>query len=119
MRQFTDAKARKLSAPGPHTVDTALYLRVTDGSKYWIQRITIRGKRHDLGLGAFPVVSVDEAREAAFRNRRLVRAGGNPFVEKRKALKPTFEAAAVASLESLQLTWRNDRTELNRTGGGS
>ncbi len=35
MQQFTDAKARKLSAPGFHTVDTTLYLRITDRSKYY------------------------------------------------------------------------------------
>ncbi len=111
MQQFTDAKARRLSAPGFHTVDTTLYLRITDRGKYWVQRITIRGKRHDLGLGAFPVVSVDEARETAFHNRRLVRAGGDPLTEKRKAMKPTFEAAAMASLDSLRPTWRSGKTE--------
>ena len=111
MQQFTDAKARKLSAPGFHTVDTTLYLRITDRSKYWVQRITIKGKRHDLGLGAFPVVSVDEARETAFQNRRRVRAGGDPLAEKRKALKPDFEAAATAALDSLRPTWRNRLTE--------
>ena len=113
MQQFTDAKARKLTAPGLHTVDTTLYLRITDRSKYWVQRITIKGKRRDLGLGAFPVVSVDEAREAAFANRRLVRASGDPFVEKRKALKPDFAAAAMATLDTLRPTWRNGRTELD------
>ena len=111
MQQFTDAKARKLSAPGFHTVDTTLYLRVTDGGKYWVQRITIKGKRHDLGLGAFPVVSVDEAREAAFLNRRLVRTGGDPLAEKRKTMIPTFEAAAKKSLKTLQPTWRSGKTE--------
>lgn len=78
-----------------------------------MQRITIRGKRRELGLGAFPVVSVDEAREAAFRNRWLIRAGGDPLVEKRNTLKLAFEAAAMASLESLRPTWRNGRTELD------
>ena len=111
MQQFTDAKARRLSAPGLHTVDTTLYLRVTDRSKYWVQRITIKSKRHDLGLGAFPVVSVDEAREAAFLNRRVVRAGGDPLAEKRKAMKPDFEAAAMASLDTLRPTWRSGKTE--------
>ena len=111
MQQFTDAKARKLSAPGFHTVDTTLYLRITDRGKYWVQRITIKGKRHDLGLGAFPVVSVDEARETAFLNRRRVRAGGDPLAEKRKAMIPTFEAAAMKSLKTLQPTWRSGKTE--------
>ena len=56
-------------------------------------------------------MSVDEARETAFRNRRRVRAGGDPLAEKRKALKPDFEAAATAALDSLQPTWRNSMTE--------
>ncbi len=111
MQQFTDAKARRLSTPGLHTVDTTLYLRITDTGKYWVQRITIKGKRHDLGLGAFPVVNVDEAREAAFLNRRRVRAGGDPLAEKRKTMIPTFEAAAMKSLETLRPTWRSAKTE--------
>ena len=92
-------------------MDTTLYLRITDRGKYWVQRITIKGKRHDLGLGAFPVVSVDEARETAFLNRRLVRAGGDPLTEKREAMIPTFEAAAMKSLKTLQPTWRSGKTE--------
>ena len=56
-------------------------------------------------------MSVDEAREAAFHNRRRIRAGGDPLAEKRKALKPDFEAAATAALDSLQPTWRNSMTE--------
>ena len=62
-------------------------------------------------LGAFPVVSVNEARETAFLNRRLIHAGGDPLAEKRKTIIPTFEAAALKSLDTLRRTWRSGKTE--------
>ena len=40
-----------------------LYLNVAPGgSKSWVQRVSIDGKRHDIGLGGFPVVSLAMAR---------------------------------------------------------
>ena len=111
MRKLTNAKIREMDTPGLYTVDPTLYLRVTDRGKYFVQRIMIQGKRRELGMGAFPVVSIDEAREAAFNNRRMIRAGGDPLEEKRKAMKPTFETAAMATLETLRSTWRNGKTE--------
>ena len=111
MLKITDAKARKLNTPGLYTVDPTLYLRVSPRGKYFVQRIMIRGKRRELGMGAFPVVSVDEARSAAFNNRRMIRAGGDPLEEKRRAMKPTFETAAMAAMETLRSTWRNGKTE--------
>ena len=84
---LTVAKAKSLTAPGMYRADPTLYLRIApSGAKHWIQRLTIDGRRHDLGLGGFPVVSLAEAREQAFDNRRKVRAGGNPLAEKRAAM---------------------------------
>ena len=61
-----------------------MYLDVQpSGSRSWIQRIAIRGR--ELGVGGFPVVSLQEARAKALANRRLARAGGDPLAEKRRA----------------------------------
>ena len=70
----------------------------------------IRGKRRELGIGPFPVVTVEEARETAFHNRRMVRAGGDPLEEKRKAMKPAFETAALKTLETMRAAWKSDIT---------
>ena len=43
-----------------------------------MQRLTVNGKRRDLGLGGFPYVGLAEARAAAFANRQLARRGGDP-----------------------------------------
>ena len=44
----------------------------------WGQRLLIDGRPHNLGLGPFPVVSLAEARETAFQNRRAVWQGKDP-----------------------------------------
>ncbi|RMH48788.1 MAG: DUF4102 domain-containing protein [Alphaproteobacteria bacterium] len=39
------------------------------GSRFWIQRVVIDGKRRDLGLGPFPAVSLTDARAKAAANK--------------------------------------------------
>ncbi len=75
---------------------TGLFLLVKPTrAKSWVQRIVIRGKRREIGLGAYPLVSLAEAREQALENKRLARAGGDPVAAKRKARGIlTFEEAA-------------------------
>ena len=103
---ITVAKAKSLTAPGMYRADPTLYLRIApSGAKHWIQRLTIDGRRHDLGLGGFPLVSLVEAREQAFENRRKVRTGGNPLAEKRRANVPTFREATARTCEALRPRW--------------
>ena len=65
----------KKRGDGLERADPTLYLRIAPGGlKSWVQRLTIDGRRHDLGLGGFPLVTLAEAREQAFENRRRVRA---------------------------------------------
>ena len=97
--KLSAARVRTLNKPGRYADGGTLYLNVSlGGSKQWVQRLTIGGKRHDIGLGGYPLVSLAEAREAAFLNRKLARAGGNPLAEKRKAKQRdsmlTFREAA-------------------------
>ena len=63
MGNLTAAKPKSLSKPGLHGVGDGLYLNVTrTGSRSWVQRISIDGRRRDIGLGAFPTVSLARAR---------------------------------------------------------
>ena len=60
-----------------------LYLRVdSSGARRWVQRITIRGKRHNIGLGGWPVVSLADDREQTLSNRQMVRQGIDPHYAK-------------------------------------
>ena len=47
------------------------------GGKSWIQRLVIRGKRRDIGLGSLDRVSLAQARKRAFENRNAAREGGD------------------------------------------
>ena len=83
---LTPLFVRSVSRAGRYCDGQGLYLEVrSSGSRGWIQRLTIRGRRAELGLGGFPLVSLKEAREKAFANRKLAREGGDPLSEKRRA----------------------------------
>ena len=102
MKISTVAQAKSVSIPGFHRADPTLYLRVAPGgSKQWVQRITIEGERRDMGLGAFPVVSLAKARRRAFENRVAIADGRNPLAERRKAKVPVFAHAAQKTHEAL------------------
>ena len=108
MKITTVAQAKSVSNPGFHRADPTLYLRVAPGgSKQWVQRITIEGRRRDMGLGAFPVVSLAKARQRAFEHRVAIVEGRNPLAERRKAKMPTFGQAAQKTFEALKSRWRN------------
>ena len=110
--RLTALKVKTLAEPGLYADGQTLYLRVSPGgSKAWVQRLAIRGKQTDIGLGSVGLVSLAEARHKAYENRRLARAGGDPLAEKRKANTPTFCEAAEQTIEARRARWRNDKTE--------
>lgn len=50
----------------------------------WILRITVFGKRREMGLGPWPDVSIAEARTRAAQARKTLRDGVDPIVERVK-----------------------------------
>ena len=88
-----------------------MYLFVQpSGTRSWIQRLVVRGRRRELGLGSVALVPLAEAREKALANRKLARLGGDPLAEKRRTQGiPTFAEAATRVLEQKQGGWRNPR----------
>lgn len=103
-----------------HFDEHGLILRVrASGSKHWIWRGTVRGRRRDLGLGTFPYVSLGEARDKAFEYRRLAKAGEDPAAVhapagvaevQPKSKAPTFRKAAAAVIDLHRPTWRNPKS---------
>ena len=106
---LSDRAVKAATAPGRMFDGHGLFLFVTPGgAKCWKQRITVNGRRQELGLGPYPVVTLREAREAALANRRMVRAGLNPKVERRCARGiPTFAELARADFKHRKDGWRN------------
>ena len=103
---LSNAKVKALKDPGKHSDGLGLVLNISKGgTKSWIQRITVKGKRKDIGLGGYPKVSLKQAREWRDSNRALVAIGRAPLSaldrkrgkkarEVNKPQTPTFEAEA-------------------------
>lgn len=88
-----------------------LMLRVeSSGSRRWVQRIVISGRRREIGLGTPPVVTLAAAREAALANKRIVLAGDDPVTLKRNARAVlTFETAAEHAIAAKSKEFRSDK----------
>ena len=103
-------RVKVLKEPGRYSDGGGLHLFISKaGRKSWVQRITIDGRRRDIGLGGFPSVSLAKAREKAVDNRTTVAAGRDPLAEKRKPTIPTFKEAASTVHEANRPRWRNAR----------
>ncbi len=109
---------RKLREPGDYGDGNGLALRIKpDGAKSWIQRVSIGGKRHNLGLGVFPTVGLADARQAAADNQQAIREGRNPIQEKRQVKEdaapapviPTFEQIAETVWELNRPSWKSEQ----------
>ena len=95
VRHYTDGR-------GAH----GLSLRVQpNGFRHWYQHIKIDGRYTNLGLGGYPIVTLEEARAAAAANARLVAEGGDPRKTKRSA--PTVAQILDALIARDSATWRN------------
>ena len=78
------------------------------GAKSWVQRIVVQGRRRAMGLGSFEFVTLAEARDAAFANRRTARRGGDPFADRRRPSAPTFAGAAARVIDAQAAAWKKD-----------
>jgi hypothetical protein len=87
-----------------------LVLRVREsGSRDWALRITKDGKTTDYGLGGFPLVSLAEAREAAFDMRRAIKRGDIPQ-RKLKTGGDLFETLAEDFITAHAPGWKNPKS---------
>ena len=101
----------RTSKPGYYCDGNGLYLRVDrSGARRWEQRLRIQGRNRTLGLGGCQLVSLAEAREKAFMNRKIARSGGDPRTERHKVRDiPTFAEAAARVLEQKRPGWRSGK----------
>ena len=110
MPGLTVAKVKSLQTPGRYADGSGLYLNIAKrGSKSWVQRITIDGRRRDLGLGGYPDVCLAQARRRAADNRATVADGRNPMAENRRTSTPTFREAARMVHTINVPTWRSKK----------
>jgi len=118
-KELSALAVAKLTKPGMHAVGgvAGLYLFVSgSGARSWIARVTVDGKRREMGLGGFADVSLASAREKARAARGEVQQGIDPVAKRkqarsdrraRAATQKTFKQCAVAYIEAHEDAWRN------------
>lgn len=112
---------RRLTKPGLHAVGgvTGLYLRIKEsGARSWALRIVIGKRRREVGLGGYPTVSLEKAREYARFARDQVRRGIDPIAARREtrdalhaadAMRITFKQAAQKFLKAKTSEFKNKK----------
>ena len=102
------------AVPGRHADGNRLYLVVRPSlARSWIQRLTINGRRTDLGLGPYPLVSLADARRAAIENLQILRDGGDPRHKAVSTEGPTFREIYEIVTENRSAGWKLEATEAN------
>ncbi len=106
--KLSATRVRALRNPGRYSDGDGLHLFINKrGRKSWVQRITVEGRRRDIGLGGYPTVSLAQARKRASDNREAIGNGRDPVADKRRPSTPTFSEAAHAVHEANMPRWRN------------
>ena len=105
--------------PGRYSDGRGLRLVVLDRRggrrRYWTQRLVIRGKRRDLGLGSVDEVTLAEAREMAEKNQKIARRGGDPSAEATREKRPTFFQMYEVVTENRSKNWKTPGTAASWT----
>lgn len=96
-----------------HPVGTVpgLYLQTTaGGGRSWVLRVQIGAKRREMGLGAYPRVTVAEAWEKARNTVRLIRDEKRDPIAERRAKDAAFIAEQLRNLTFAQAVERYMRS---------
>nr|WP_249788528.1 site-specific integrase [Bradyrhizobium sp. G127] len=113
LHRLTSAKLKHgLEAHRRYSDGGGLWLQVSkSGTRSWIFRYVIGGRVRWHGLGAYPDVTLKEARERAADLRKLVRDGVDLIVEKRaeKLRGVSFKAFATDYIKAQSPGWKNPK----------
>jgi len=69
--------------PGKYCDGAGLWLVVRDdGGAQWVLRVTVHGRRREMGLGGYPEIGLAAARDLAERWRAMAKQGRDPIKER-------------------------------------
>ena len=77
-----------------------------NGVKRWYQRLRIKGRPTNIGLGGYPLVTLAEARTLALENARIARADQDPRQTRHRDI-PTVAETMEAVIRRDAPTWRD------------
>lgn len=120
-KELSALEVRRINSAGLHFVGgvPGLALQVVGASRSWVLRVSVAGRRREIGLGGFTVTNgVAEARRKALIVRERIQGGLDPVDERRKAraeLKAarlsgvTFRQAALDFISSNKAGWSSPK----------
>ena len=109
---LSELKARSLSA-GKHSDGQGLWLvKRNKTAGKWVLRVTVDGRRREMGLGPWPDVAIADARRRARDARQTLRDGVDPIVQRVKARSThrqlTLEQAITGCFEARKAELKRD-----------
>lgn len=126
-KELSALEVSRLKVPGFISVGTppGLSLQITPtGARSWILRVKVGSKRRDMGLGAYPGVSLAEARKKAREAREAIEQGHDPILIRERAQSllrakqasiVTFETAARSYIKSKAPEWKGEKSLIQWT----
>jgi len=120
-KEMGPLEVSRLKTPGLWPVGGVAGLRLqveNSGARSWILRVSVAGRRPEIGLGGYPDVTLAGARDAARGMRAKIAAGINPVAERKAARSAalaaslsavTFAEAAVDCIKAQEAGWRNTK----------
>jgi integrase len=122
LQRLTGLSVERAKEPGYVHDGGGLYLRISPaGSKGWIFRYMLAGRRRDMGLGPYPAVSLAAARKVASEARGTAGTGIDPIVARdaqrarqrlEEARRLTFDQAAKQFIDEHEGMWGNAKHRL-------
>jgi integrase len=111
MGKLNSIAITKTKEPGYYGDGGGLWLQIAKGgSKSWVFRFTLNGKRREMGLGPLHTIGLADARAQALDCRKLVLNSKDP-IEHRKLAQArdgvTFDQCSAAYIEAHRSGWRN------------
>lgn len=117
-KELTALEVSRITTQGKYNTGQGIYFEVKGASKSWVLRIVVGDKRRHIGLGAYPLVTLAQARAKALKVREQIEQGVDP-VEQKKASKSaikaaqareiTFKQCALAYIDTHSHAWRNSK----------
>ena len=106
----------KIKQKGIYSDGDGLRLRVDkNNNKNWVFRYSMFGKSKDMGLGKFPIVTLNDARQKLVNAKEIIYEGKDPIKlkkEKQIELKRksiTFKKIRDEFIETFQVEWSNSK----------
>lgn len=112
LEKLKPLQVKNLKKPGMYSDGGNLWLKVSHGgTKSWIFRYNRNKRRRHMGLGSYPDVTLAEARDLAYEQRKLLSKFLDPIEERNKLkdaaykVTPTFREVMKDYITSKQAGW--------------